>query len=114
MKRTAHALRRHRLDVAILLLVVAAMVEVAIRRGSENAPQSSLWFVFPAIALLALPLVARGRQPFAAAAAFWLLAAALSFVDGRLVTFPIGVFFVGMAAAFLLGSLRDEVRGRVG
>jgi signal transduction histidine kinase len=114
MKRTAHALRRHRLDVAILLLVVAAMVEVAIRRGSENAPQSSLWFVFPAIALLALPLVARGRQPFAAAAAFWLLAAALSFVDGRLVTFPIGVFFVGMAAACLLGSLRDEVRGRVG
>ena len=41
----------------------------------------------PAIALVVLPLLARRRFPFAAPAAVWLLAAALSFVDGRLVVF---------------------------
>jgi signal transduction histidine kinase len=114
VRQIVHTLRAHRLDVAILLLVIAGLLEVAIRWDSPNAPQSSPWFVFPAIAALALPLLARRGHPFAAAAGFWLLAAALSFVDGRLVTFPIGVFFVGMVASFLLGGLRDGRHAHVG
>ena len=56
---------------------------------------------------MALPLVARRKFPFAAAAAFWLIALGVSFVDGRLVPFLFTIFVVGMAASFLLGSLRD-------
>ena len=66
----------------------------------------------PAVALVVLPLLARRRFPFAAPAAVWLLAAALSFVDGRLVVFTVSAFVAGMAAAFLLGNLRDAVQAR--
>jgi signal transduction histidine kinase len=63
---------------------------------------------------MALPLVARRRYPFAAPAAYWLLAVVLSFVDGRLVTFMTSVFVIGMAASFLLGNLRDALKARIG
>ena len=63
---------------------------------------------------MALPLFARRRFPFAAPAAYWLLAVALSFVDGRLVTFMTSVFVIGMAASFLLGNLRDALKARIG
>jgi signal transduction histidine kinase len=44
----------------------------------------------------------------------WLLAASLSFADGRLVVFPVGVYAAGMAAAFLLGAAPNELERRVG
>jgi signal transduction histidine kinase len=44
----------------------------------------------------------------------WLLAAGLSFVDGRLVPSTITASIAGMIAAFLLGNLRDETLARVG
>ena len=59
-------------------------------------------------------LLARRRFPFAAPAATLLLAAALSFVDGHLMTFTSGTFAAGLAAAFLLGSQVDAVRERIG
>ena len=49
------------------------------------------WFAVPAVALLVLPLLARRRLPFAAPVSLWLLAAAFSFVDGRLVPVTGGV-----------------------
>ena len=58
--------------------------------------------------LIVLPLLARRRLPFAAPACLWLVAAGVSFVDGRLVSTAGGVFVAGMAAALLLGRLRDE------
>ena len=64
--------------------------------------------------LVVLPLLARRRFPFAAPAAVWLLAMALSFVDGRLVVFTGQRFLAGMAAAFLLGGLGDDTRARLG
>ena len=64
--------------------------------------------------MIVLGLLARRRFPFGAPAAFWLLAAALSFVDGRLIPFPAGLYLAGMLAAFLLGNLRDAVLARVG
>jgi len=101
-------------DVLIVVLASAAVLEVAIRREHSDAPQTTLWFCIPAAAVVALVLLARRRYPFGAPAAFWLLAAATSFVDGRLIPYPAGLYLAGMLAAFLLGNLRDPVLARVG
>jgi signal transduction histidine kinase len=61
-----------------------------------------------------LTLLGRRRFPFGAPASFWLLAAGISFVDGRLIAFPVSVYLFGLAAAYLLGSLTDANRGREG
>ena len=107
MKRLWSRARRYGFDILVALVAIEGLLEVAVRRDSPNAPRTTLWFDIPAITIMVLPLFARRRFPFGAPAAFWLLAAALSFVDGRLVPFLLGVFLIGMAAGFLLGNLRD-------
>jgi signal transduction histidine kinase len=106
--------RRHAFDALIVLLALEAMFEVAVRRGLPDGPRTTPWFGVPAIAVLVLPLFARRRFPFAAPAAFWLLAVGLSFVDGQLVTFVTSVFVIGMAASFLLGNQRSAVAAQLG
>ena len=83
------------------------MLELVVGRDSPGAPTTTLWFAVPAVAVLVLPLFARRRFPFAAPAAYWLLAAALTFVDGLLIAFIGSLGVVGLATAFLLGNLRD-------
>ncbi|PWU19259.1 MAG: sensor histidine kinase [Candidatus Rokuibacteriota bacterium] len=90
------------------------MVEVSVDQGAAKAPTTTLWFVLPAVAVMAIPLLARRRFPFGGPATYWLYGAALSFVDGRLVTFMTSVFVLGMAAAFLLGNVRDALKARIG
>jgi signal transduction histidine kinase len=107
-------LRPYGLDVLIVIVAVQSALEVALRRDSVQAPTTTLWFAVPAIAVLVLVLLARRRFPFAAPTSVWLLAAALSFVDGRLVVFTAGASISGLVAAFLLGNLADAVQGRVG
>jgi signal transduction histidine kinase len=114
VSRVGQAVRRWEFDVLIVVLAVAAVLEVAIRRDNADAPQTTLWFGIPAAAVIVLWLLARRRFPFGAPAAFWLLAAAASFVDGRLIPFPAGLYLAGMLAAFLLGNLRDVILARVG
>jgi signal transduction histidine kinase len=114
VSRVGQAVRRWEFDVLIVVLAVAAVLEVAIRRDNADAPQTTLWFGIPAAAVIVLALLARRRFPFGAPAAFWLLAAAASFVDGRLIPFPAGLYLAGMLAAFLLGNLRDVILARVG
>jgi signal transduction histidine kinase len=100
-----------------MLIVIAALggaLEVALRRDPQQEPETTPWFAAPAIALVVLPLLWRRRFPFAAPASVWLLAAALSFVDGRLLPFTASASVAGIAAAFLLGSLRDAVQARIG
>src|SRR5437763_141793 len=80
----------------------------------SSAPHSSAWFVVLAIASLVLAIFARRRFAFAAPAAYWLLAAGISFVDWRLVPFVSSLFVVGMAAAFLLGNVRDARQAGIG
>ena len=111
IKDVAH---RYGVDALIALLAAEAMLEVVVRRDSPDAPRSTMWFAVPAIAIAVLPLFARGRYPFAAPAAYWLLAVGLSFVDGRLVTFLSSVFVIGMATAYMLGNLRDARKARIG
>jgi signal transduction histidine kinase len=112
--RSTDLARRHGFDALTVFLTVAALLEVTLRRDAENAPTTSLWFALPAIAVMALTLLARRRYPFGGPAAYWLLAAALSFVDGYLVTFPTSLFVLGMAAAFLLGNIADGLKARIG
>jgi hypothetical protein len=52
--------------------------------------------------------------PFAAPAAYWILAAAISFGDGMLLAFIGSLGLVVLASAFLLGNLRDPLKAGVG
>jgi signal transduction histidine kinase len=106
--------RRYALDVLIVIGAIEAALEVAFRHDAAVEPQKSLWFAVPAAALVVLTLLGRRRLPFMAPASLWLLAAAVSFVDGRLVVFPLSVYAAGMAAALLLGSLADAAQARIG
>src|SRR5687768_17740679 len=99
-------LRRYAFDALVVAVAMEGALEVVIRRDAADAPDSSVWFAAPAIALLVLPLLARRRYPFAAPAALWVVAAVISFVDGELVTFTASASIAGLAAAFLLGNLR--------
>jgi signal transduction histidine kinase len=99
--------------VLIVIAAVEAALEVALRKDPAG-PRTTEWFTVPAIAIVVLALLARRRFPFAAPAAVWLLAAALSFADGRLVTFSASVSLAGFAAACLLGNLRDSRQARLG
>ena len=76
-------------------------------RTRANAPETPAGLAAVLAALMVLPLLARHRLAFAAPAAVWLLAAAVSFVDGRLVPFAAGINAAGLAAAFLLGQVPD-------
>ena len=105
--------RTYGLDVLIVIAAVEAALEVALRNDPAG-PRTTEWFTVPAIAIVVLALLARRRFPFAAPAAVWLLAAALSFADGRLVTFSASVSLAGFAAACLLGNLRDPRQARLG
>jgi signal transduction histidine kinase len=100
--------REYWFELLIGALGIAAMLELIIGRDSPGAPDTTLWFAVPAVAVLVLPLFARRRFPFAAPAAYWLMAAAISFVDPVLIPFMVSLFPVGLASAFLLGNQRDN------
>jgi signal transduction histidine kinase len=105
--------RQYVVDLLIAVLLIAAMLEVLVGRNSPGAPQTTLWFALPAIAILVLPILARRRFPFAPAA-HWVLAAAIAFIDWRLIPYAISVLVVGLVAAFLLGNLRDPLQAALG
>jgi signal transduction histidine kinase len=106
--------RTYWFEVPIILLALDGIVEVLVRRDAPDAPRTTLWFAVPALAVLVVPLFARRSFPFGAPLVFWLIAAAVTFVDGRLVAFTTSTFVLGMAAAFLLGKLHNGARARIG
>jgi signal transduction histidine kinase len=114
VSRLGHLARKYGFDALVAVLAIEAMLVIVVSRDSADAPQTTLWLVLPAIAVMALPLFARRRFPFGGPATFWLAAAGSSFVDGRLITFPEGLYILGMAAAFLLGHLRDPSKAWLG
>ena len=105
--------RTYGLDGLIVVGALASALEVALSDDPQEL-STSPWFAAPAIALVVLVLVGRRRLPFAAPASVWVLAAALSFVDGRLVPLTASASIAGFAAAFLLGNLRDAGQARIG
>ena len=106
--------REYWFELLIGGLLVSALLELVIQNDSPGAPPSSLWFGIPALAVLVVPLFARRRFPFAAPAAYWLMATAISFVDGQLIPFMVALFPVGLASAFLLGNQRDARKAWIG
>ena len=114
MKRIWPLARRHGLDALIVIAALEGALEVALRTDTALAPSVTRWFGVPAAAILVLPLLARRRWPFGAPVAVWLLAGAVSFVDGRLVEFSAGVAAAGLAASCLLGQLSDARQARIG
>jgi signal transduction histidine kinase len=96
----------------IAVAAVAAVVE-ALLRSDDPGATAPVPAIVAALALV-LPLLARRRAPALAPIWLWLLAPALSFLDGRLVVSSAGIYAAGMVAGFLLGSLRDERQGRIG
>jgi signal transduction histidine kinase len=106
--------RTYGLDVLIAIAAVQSAIEVALRHDPLQEPRTTPWLAAPAIALVVLALLGRRRLRFAAPASVWLLAATLSFVDGRLVASTASAVVAGIAAAFLLGNLRDAVQARLG
>ena len=101
-------------DVLIAALAVVAMLEVVLGQGSPGAPETTLWFCLPAIAILPVPVFARRWFPFAGPAIYWLLAVGISFVEPLLIPYADALFPIGMADAFLLGNLRDVRRAGLG
>jgi signal transduction histidine kinase len=103
--------RKYWFDLLIALLAAVGLLELAVRPG---APSSTMGFAIPTLAVLVLAIIARRRFPFGGPAAYWLLAAGISFVDPVLLPSMQGLFPVGMAVAFLLGNLRDDLRSGLG
>ena len=114
MNRVSSLARRYGFDALVVLAAIGGVLDVALRNDAMREPRTTHWLVEPAIALVILPLLGRRRFPFAAPASVWLLAAAVSFVDGRLIVFAVSASVAGIAAAFLLGNLRDHVQARIG
>jgi signal transduction histidine kinase len=106
--------RGYALDALIAIGAIEGALEVTFRHDEAQAPRTPLGFAVPAVEIIVLALLGRRRFPFMAPVSLWLLAAAVSFVDGRLVVFSVSVYVAGMAAAFLFGNLADAVLGRVG
>ncbi len=97
-----------------MIAALASVLEVVLEHGGSRAPTTTEWFTIPAVVVTVLGLLAWRRFAFLAPAALWLLAAAVTFVDGRLIVSTQVVFIAGLAAAFLLGNQRDANRGRIG
>jgi signal transduction histidine kinase len=114
VSRIRYVARKYWFEVLIAILAIEAMLQLVVGRDSPGAPRTTLWFALPAVAVIVLPLFARRRSPFAGPAAYWLLATALTFVDGGLIPFMQSLFVVGMASAFLLGNLRHARGAGVG
>jgi signal transduction histidine kinase len=112
--RIRYVAREYWFELLIAVMAIAGMLELVVGRDSPGAPTTSLWFSVPAVALLVLPLFARRRFPFAAPAAYWVTATALTFVDGLLIPFIGSLGVVGLATAFLLGNLRDDTKAGIG
>ena len=103
--------RKYWFDLLIATLGVSAVVELIIGR---DAASTSLWFGLPAIAVLVLSILARRRYPFGGPMAYFVLTAAISLVDGLLIPSVEPFFVIGLAAAFLLGNLRNPWQAAVG
>jgi signal transduction histidine kinase len=114
VNRIRYIAREYWFELLIAGLAVAGMLELVVGRDLPGAPATSLWVSVPAVAVLVLPLFARRRFPFAAPASYWLIAAALTYVDGLLIPFIGSLGVVGLATAFLLGNLRDERQAGIG
>src|SRR5256714_8170593 len=108
-RRVWPLIRRYGFDALVVLAALEASLELAYgRTDNKNAPTGSLWVLIPLTLVLFLPLFARRRFPFGAPAALFIYAAAVSFFEGRLVTFPFAIFLAVLTCSFLFGMLPER------
>jgi signal transduction histidine kinase len=112
VSRFRHVARTYWLEALVAALGIEAMVHVLV--AGESVGLRSLWFDLVAIPILVAPLLARRRFPFWGPLAYWVIAAGISLIDPIVIPYAQSLFPVGMAAAFLLGNLRDAGQAAVG
>ncbi len=105
---------RYGFDLVLVLLVVYGVYEMSRRDAEVLAPGTPLWVGVAGLVVIVLPLFARRRFPFAAPVLVWVFGSAFSFIDGTLVPATVSTYAAGIAAAYLLGSLDDARRARIG
>jgi signal transduction histidine kinase len=110
VSRKRNVVRKYWFDGAIALLAIVGLIEFAVRDEQSSSP----WFAVAAVGTLVFLIVARRRFPFAAPAAYWVVASAVAFVDAVLLPSIQSLFVVGMATAFLLGNLRNGLKAAAG
>jgi len=113
MQRLIVLAKTYAIEIVIVILVLIGMVDT-IARHAAGSSDTSLWFALPAMATLAIVIIAHRRFPFAGPAAYWLIGAGIAFIDPILLPAAESFFAVGLATAFLLGSLRDARKAGVG
>ena len=106
--------RTYWVDALIALLAIAGMLELVVGRDSSGAPPTDLWLSALLLAILVAPIFARRRFPFGGPAAYWVLAAAITFYDGLLIPFIGSLGVIGLATAFMLGNLRNGLKAGIG
>ena len=114
MSRIEPIAREYWFELLMAVLLLAGIVQLTVLHDSPGAPTSSLWFSVPALVVLVLPLFARRRFPFAAAASYWVMAAAITFIDGVLISWVDSLEVIGFASALLLGYLQDRRKALIG
>jgi signal transduction histidine kinase len=101
------------LVVALGLAIAVAVVDLH-KGGKYPGPRGPFWFDVLAACTWVLPLFWRRRYPFLAPVAVCVAIAATTFVDDRLVQDDFVPWLLGIAVAFLFGSLsqpRQAVTG---
>lgn len=114
MGRVGRFFAAYGFDVLIVGAAVEGVVGTVLRTDADRPSGARLWFEAFAIATLILVLLARRRFPFAVPAMTWVGSAALSLLDGELVTSQPGIYLAGMGAALLLGGVRRGPLARLG
>jgi len=102
------------LDALIALLAIAAAAGTLARPDSYRPDGLRLGLEVVAVVLMILILLLRRRAPLLVPAGTWLVSAALSFLDGRLIVGQAAISIAGMIAAILLGNLRSKRQARIG
>ena len=110
MSRSRYLAHEYWFELLIGFLAIAGMLELVVGRDAPGAPTDALDRHTYGGALL--PLLARRRFPFAAPAAYWLLAAAISFGDGLLLAFIGSLGVVGLAKRVPARESAESAEGR--
>jgi len=114
MSRAKSIAREWWFELLMGLMLLAGIIQLTVLDEEQGAPTTTLWFCVPALVVLVLPLFARRWFPFAAPAAYWVIAAGLTFVDGVLLAWVDSLEVVGLASALLLGYNRDRRKALAG
>ena len=111
--RISYVAREYWFELLIAAMGIACMIELVVWRDYPGARPRPVVLAVRDRASGATALRASAvslRRP----AAYWIWPAALTFVDGLLITFPDSLNVVGMATAFLLGNLRERRLAAIG